>query len=159
MLRFLVGFFGWFTAFFRSRHGLGLELVALRHQVGVLKRKNPRPRLAAWDQASWVFRRCVWSDWAKVLVVVNPETVVRWHRAGFRVYWHGLSQRRNHGGLDPRSAPKFVTSSRAWQRTVPTWGAPRIHGELLKLGFEISEPPYPGAWFEWAIKGTHASSG
>jgi putative transposase len=137
MLRFLVGFFGWFTAFFRSRHGLGLELVALRHQVGVLKRKNPRPRLGAWDQAFWVFLRCVWSDWAKVLVVVKPETVVRWHRVGFRLYWRWLSRRRNHGRPKISSEIRHLIARMA--KDNPTWGAPRIHGELLKLGFEISE--------------------
>src|SRR5215472_7670633 len=90
----LLAFLSWFGAFFRSRHDLGLELVALRQQVGVLKRKNPRPQLSPWDRLFRVGLRRGWSKWASVLVVVKPETVVGWHRAGFREYWHFLSRRR-----------------------------------------------------------------
>jgi len=137
MLRFFLSFFGWFTAFFRSRHDLGLELVALRHQVGVLKRKNPRSRLGVWDQGFWVVLRRVWSGWVNVLVVVKPETVVRWHRAGFRLYWRWLSRRRNQGR--PKISSEVRQLIARMTKENPTWGAPRIHGELLKLGFEISE--------------------
>ena len=83
MIRFLLAFLSWLGAFFRSRHDMGLELVALRQQVGVLKRKNPRPRLSPWDRRFWLGLQRWWSKWARVLVVVKPETVVGWHRAGF----------------------------------------------------------------------------
>jgi hypothetical protein len=86
MIRFLLAFLSWFGVFFRSRHDLGLELVALRQQVGVLKRKNPRPRLSLWDRLFWLGLRRWWSKWASMLVVVKPDTVVGWHRAGFRGY-------------------------------------------------------------------------
>ena len=85
MLRLLLSFFWWFAAFIRSRHGLGLEFVALSQQLGVLKRKNPRPRPSPWDRLFWVTFRRLWSRWADVLIVVKPETVVSWHRAGFRL--------------------------------------------------------------------------
>jgi len=95
MIRFLLASLSWFGAFFRSRHDLGLELVALRQQVGVLKRKNPRPRVSLCDRLFWLGLRRWWSKWASVLVVVKPETVVGWHRAGFRWYWRFLSRRRS----------------------------------------------------------------
>ena len=84
MTPLFLAFLSWFGAFFRSRHDLGLELVALRQQVGVLKRKNPRPQLSPWDRLFWLGLRRWWSQWASVLVIVKPETVVGWHRAGFR---------------------------------------------------------------------------
>jgi putative transposase len=86
MLRLILSFFGWFAAFFRSRHDLELELLALCQQVSVLKRKNTRPRLSRWDRVLWVTFRQLWSRWAEVLVVVKPETAVGWHRSGFRLY-------------------------------------------------------------------------
>ena len=135
MIRFLLAFLSWFSAFFRSRHDLGLELVALRQQVGVLKRKNPRPQLRLGDRLFWLGLRRWWSVWASALVIVKPETVVGWHRAGFRRYWRLLSRRR-------RGRPTITPELRGLIRSLaenPTWGAPRIHGELLKLGFEVSE--------------------
>ena len=137
MSRFVFSLFEWFTAFLRSRNSVGLEIVALRLQISVLKRKNHRPRLSPWDQLIWVFLRRVWSRWAEVLVVVKPETVVRWYRAGFRLYWHFLSRRREKGRTRISSELRQLLERMAKEN--PTWGAPRIHGELLKLGFEVSE--------------------
>jgi putative transposase len=111
--------------------------VALRQQISVLKRRNPRPRLNPWDQLFWVFLRRVWSRWAEVLVVVKPETVVRWHRAGFQFYWRFLSRRREKGSRRISSELRQLIERMAKEN--PTWGAPRIHGELLKLGFDVSE--------------------
>ena len=127
----------WFTAFLRSRNSLGLEIVALRLQVNVLKRKHRRSRLRVWDQVFWVFLRRVWSRWAEVLVVVKPETVVRWHRAGFRFYWRWLSRRRELGR--PRIGSEIRQLIARMASENPLWGAPRIHGELVKLGFDVSE--------------------
>ena len=137
MVRFVLGLFRWFRAFLRSRNSLGLEILALRQQLSVLKRKNPRPRLSPWDQVFWVFLRRVWSRWAEVLVVVKPETVVRWHRAGFRLYWRFLSRRKESGR--PRISSELRQLIERMARENPTWGGPRIHGELLKLGFDVSE--------------------
>src|SRR5687768_741210 len=136
MLRLLFCFLWWFGAFFRTRHDLALELAALRQQVGVLKRKNPKPTLDHYDRLFWLALRRVCSRWADVLLVVKPDTVVRWHRAGFRFYWRMLSRHRP-------GRPKLTLELRQLISRIasenPTWGAPRIHGELLKLGFDLSE--------------------
>ncbi len=136
MFQLLFGVLFWFSAFLRSRHDLALELVALRQQLGVLKRKHPRPRLDRFDRLFWLALRRVWSRWTDVLLIVKPDTVVRWHRAGFRFYWRMLCRHRP-------GKPKLTVELRALIRQMavenPTWGAPKIHGELLKLGFEVGE--------------------
>jgi putative transposase len=137
MLKALLSFFSWFRAFLRSRTSLGLEIPMLRQQLSVLKRTNPRPRMSVWDQVFWVFLRRVWSRWAEVLVVVKPETVVRWHRAGFRLYGRFLSRRKEKGR--PRAGAELRHLMERMANENPTWGAPRIQGELLKLGFDVSE--------------------
>jgi putative transposase len=127
-------FFAYFLAFFRSRHELGLEILALRQQLVVLKRRHPRPHLNNLDRCFWLALRRIWPRWVNALILVKPETVVSWHRAGFRLYW----RIRSRGG--GRSIPADVFELvRRMARENPTWGAPRIHGELLKLGFQISE--------------------
>jgi transposase InsO family protein len=126
--------FGYLLAFLRTRHDLGLEILALRQQVAVLKRKHPRPRLGNLDSWFWLALRRCWPRWAEALIVVKPETVVGWHRAGFRLYWHF----RSRGGGRKIGADVFETVQRM-AREDPSWGAPRIHGELLKLGFDVSE--------------------
>ena len=136
MPRFLSFLLAWFSAFFSSRNDLGLELVALRHQLAVLKRKNLRPKLTRWDRLFWLTLRRLWSRWAGALLIVKPETVVGWHRAGFRWYWRFLSRPRP-GRPKITAQPQRLIRLMATEN--PTWGAPRIHGELLKLGFEISE--------------------
>jgi transposase InsO family protein len=85
----------------------------------------------------WVFLRRVWSRRTEALAVVKPETVVRWHRAGFRLYWCFLSRRREKGR--PRLSSELRQVIERITNENPTWGGPRTHGELLKLGFEISE--------------------
>jgi len=126
--------FAYLCAFLRTRRALGLEILALRQQVGVLKRKHPRPRLNNLDRLFWLALRRLWSRWADALVLVKPETVVGWHRAGFRLYW----RLRSRGGGRKVGGDVFEIVRRM-ARENPSWGAPRIHGELLKLGFEISE--------------------
>ena len=108
MTCFLLDLLSWFAAFFRSRHDLGLELVALRQQVGVLKRKNPRPQLSLCDRLFWLGLRRWWSKWARVLVVVKPETVVGWHRAGSAGTGASL---RAAIVADRKSPPSFAISS------------------------------------------------
>jgi putative transposase len=80
--------------FFRSRSDTALEILALRQQVAVLKRKRPRPTLNSLDRLFWTFLRGSWSRWKEVLVIVKPETVIAWHRAGFRLYWRWRSRLR-----------------------------------------------------------------
>ena len=77
---------------FRSRSETALEILALRQQIVVLKRKRTRARLNQFDRLFWIILRCVWSRWTEVLVAVKPETVVGWHRAGFRLFWKWQSQ-------------------------------------------------------------------
>lgn len=121
----------------RSRADLVLENAALRHQLGVLMRAGRRPRVTAADRWFWVVLRRFWARWSEVLVFVKPETVIRWHRAGFRHYWNWRSRRGRQGR--PRAAAEVRVLVRRLATENPTWGAPRIHGELRMLGFDVSE--------------------
>ena len=91
---------------FRERRSLLLENLALRQQVVALKRRHPRPRLGPFDKLFWVIARRVWSAWKQSLIIVTPETVVRWHRTGFRMYWRLISRVRRQVGRSP--TPKEV---------------------------------------------------
>jgi putative transposase len=123
---------------FHSRRHLILENLALRQQVTVLKRRHPRPRLALGDKLFWVMAHRFGSAWKEALIVVTPETVVRWHRAGFRFYWRLISRVRKPAG---RKRVLKEVRDLIFQMFAenPTWGAPRIHGELLMLGCDVSE--------------------
>ena len=123
---------------FRTRRNLLLENLVLRQQLATLKRRRPRPRLGILDKLFWVLARRFWSRWKEALVVVTPETVVRWHRAGFQLYWKLISKVRRPIGRrqTPKGVRELIFRMAAEN---PTWGAPRIHGELLMLGFDISE--------------------
>src|ERR1019366_4844356 len=129
------------TTTFRCLHArrtLLLENLVLRQQLAVLKRKHPRPRLRAFDKLFWVLTRRLWSGWKQALIVVSPETVVGWHRTGFRLYWSAISRARRVIGRKriSREVRDLIFRMAAEN---PTWGAPRIHGELLMLGFDVSE--------------------
>jgi len=137
MTPFLFGLFTWLSTFFRSRYNLSLEIIALRQQLGVLKRKTPRPRLKRRDRMFWILLRRIWPLWSNALIVVNPETVVAWHRAGFRLFWRIQSRTKSIGR--PTIDAEVRAIIRQMVKENPTWGAPRIHGELLKLGFHVSE--------------------
>ena len=115
-----------------------MEAVALRQQLAVYKRKQPRPNLNRFDRLFWVFVRQIWTNWAEALILVKPATVVAWHRAGYRLFWKWRSRGQRLGR--PKVAEEVRDLIRRMKRENPTWGAPRIHGELLALGFEISEP-------------------
>src|ERR1700693_3961498 len=138
MFRFLGLCFGTLVRLFCSHHGLLLENLALRQQLVVLKRHHPRPRVNFFDRLFWLFVRRCWSGWKQALLVVTPETVVRWHYAGFRWYWRVISKVSRPTGR--RQTSKEVRDL-IFQMVAenPSWGAPRIHGELLMLGCEVSE--------------------
>ena len=85
---------GTILCLFRARRSLLLENLAFRQQLAALKRRRPRPRLTVFDKLFWVFARKYWSGWKLALIVVNPETVVRWHRLGFALYWRVISKAR-----------------------------------------------------------------
>ncbi len=123
---------------FRARAVLQAEILALRHQLLVLQRSS-RPhklRLGWADRVLWVWLSRLWNDWRSALLIVKPETVVAWHCRGFRLYWTWKS-RRCEGR--PSLSPEVRNLIRQMSLANPRWGAPRIHGELLKLGIQISQ--------------------
>jgi putative transposase len=124
------------TRFFHSRRNLLLENLALRQQLAVLKVRQPR--FAASDKLFWVMLCRLWSGWKQALILVQPETVVGWHRAGFKLYWKWLSRHRTRAGRRCVSKELRELIFRMVAENL-TWGAPRIHGELRMLGFDISE--------------------
>jgi putative transposase len=138
MFRFFRLWLGVLTRCFRSQRGLLLENLALRQQLAVMKRKHPRPRLGPVDKLFWILARRFWTAWKQSLVIVTPETVVRRHRAGFRVYWSLISRARKLVGRK-RISQEVRDLIFHMVAENPTWGAPRIHGELLMLGFDVSE--------------------
>ena len=121
----------------RSRAALHLEILALRHQLDVLQRTRPqRVRLARTDRWLWVMLARVWAGWRTALVLVKPETVIAWHRQGFRLWWTWKSRR----WLGRPTVPADIrTLIRTMAEANPRWGAPRIHGELLKLGIDVCQ--------------------
>src|SRR5208337_4253302 len=120
---------------FRSRAVVELENIALRHQLHVLRRQRPgRPWLFAIDRLLWIWLYRLWPRCLEVMVLVKPATVVQWHRQGFRLFWRWRS-RSGRPSVD-REVRDLI---RQMSSTNPLWGAPRIHGELLKLGIEISQ--------------------
>ncbi len=122
---------------FRRRAALQLELIAVRHQLATMKRTSRRPSLRPTDRLLWVLLSRLLPNWREMLVIVKPETVIGWHRKGFRLYWTWKSRQRR-GGRPPIPRDVRALISRM-SRENPLWGAPRIHGELLKLGIEVSE--------------------
>jgi len=122
-----------------SRRSLILENLALHQQLAVYKRNAKRPRLRPTDRLFWIWLSRCWADWRSIVDIVRPKTVVAWHRQSFRCYWRWNSRRRGQKPGRPRVTPEVRALIRTMKRANPPWGAPRIHGELLKLGFEISE--------------------
>jgi transposase InsO family protein len=122
---------------FKSKLRLEAENAVLRHQLIVLRRR-PHGRVQLTNHDRWFFVQLYrwFPSILKVLMIVQPETLLRWHRAGFRYYWRWKSRRR-------AGRPQIETELRALIRRMsienPLWGAPRIHGELLKLGFEVAQ--------------------
>ena len=122
---------------FKSKCQLEAENVALRHQVVVLRRQTRgRVRLRNLDRLFLVQLYRWFPSILRVLAIVQPETVIRWHRAGFRSYWRWKS--RSRGGR-PQIDANLSALIRRMSMENPLWGAPRIHGELLKLGFDVAQ--------------------
>jgi transposase InsO family protein len=123
---------------FRSRADLELENLSLRHQIGVLQRSaKKRPKLTSVDRLLWVSLSRLWHNWRSTLAIVKPETVLAWHRKGFRLFWTWKIRHGQPGR--PVIARETRDLIRRMCRENPGWGAPRIHGELLKLGIDIGE--------------------
>ena len=126
-----------FAGCLRSRAELELENLVLRHQIEILRRSAPkRARLVRADRFMFMLLVRLWPKIAHSIRIVHPKTLVRWHREGFRTYWRWKS--RSRGGR-PKATIELRTLIRKMCLENPLWGAPRIHGELLKLGFEISQ--------------------
>ena len=133
-LRFVLGLTG---AILKSRRNLLFENIALRHQLLVLSRSAHRPRWKPVDRVLWVWLSLVWSRWRNALRLVQPDTVIYWHRQGFQLFWKWKSRARNVGRKSV--APETVALIRQMSGANPLWGAPRIHGELLKLGITVAQ--------------------
>lgn len=130
---------GALPSMFKTSAQLRLENLALRQQLTVLRRSaTKRLKLTPADRIFWVWLHRVRADWTSALMIVKAETVVAWHRKGFRLFW---TWKIHRGKADRPSVPPEVRDLiRMMSRNNPRWGAPRIHGELLKLGIEITEP-------------------
>jgi hypothetical protein len=122
---------------FKSKSRLDAENAALRHQLVVLRRKM-RGRVRLTNNDRWFFIQLYrwYPSILQVITIVQPETLVRWHRAGFRCYWRWKSRLR---GGRPQIEADLHALIRRMSIDNPLWGAPRIHGELLKLGFEVAQ--------------------
>ena len=139
MLALIWGVFAWLRSFIRSRHDLGLEIVALRQQLIVLKRRTKRAHLRRSDRLFWVLLRRAWPLWASPLLIVNPDTVVRWHRKGFRLYW------------------RFRSRSKLVGRPVTGPGGsdfPPYHGEREP---DLGSSPHPRRTFEARVRDFRAN--
>ena len=138
MLIFFTTLLATLSSTLRSRAAMELENLALRHQLGVLQRSaRKRPRLTAGDRLLWVWLSRIRSDWRSMLVMVQPDTVIAWHRKSFRLFWSWKVRRGQPGR--PKIPREVRDLLHRMCRENPTWGAPRIHGELLKLGIDIGE--------------------
>jgi transposase InsO family protein len=116
---------------------LALENLALRHQLAVYKRTVLRPRLRRTDRLLWVWLARLWTGWRAALVMVAPDTVLRWQRRRFCEHWTKLSGQPTVGRPPVNAKIKALVARMAAAN--PLWGAPRIHGELQKLGIEVAE--------------------
>ena len=124
------------VALLRSQTDLAVEIIALRHQLLVLQRSAGRPDLKQPDRIFWVWLSRLWKNWRANLVIVQPDTVVRWHRQGFKLYWRWKSRQRRPGR--PRISLEIRELIRRMSRENPGWGAPRIQDELALLGIQVA---------------------
>jgi putative transposase len=134
MCRLLLKTIIWFfQTLFKSEANLRIENLALRQQLAVFT----RPKLHNADRSFWVAISRAWPTWTNALIIVKPDTVTKWHRKGFRLYWRWKSKRKRKPGR-----PRIDKEIRVLIRRMATennWGAPRIHSELLKLGFDVTK--------------------
>src|SRR5580704_8995363 len=137
MVAFLIQLLLAIRSRFTSRARLEAENLILRQQLAILRRKFPR-RVRLWniDRVLMVWLYRLYPSLLDAIMIVQPETVIRWHRRGFRAYWHWKSR---HLGGRPRIESEIRALIRRMNRENPLWGAPRIHSELLMLGIEVAE--------------------
>ena len=125
-----------FKVIFTDRSSLVAENLALRQQLAVVQRKVKHPRLRNSDRIFWVWLSRLWKGWRSVLLIVQPETVVGWHRQGFKLYWRFKSRKRSGR---PRISCEIRKLIRQMSQDNLTWGVPRIKSELALLGYEVAE--------------------
>jgi len=128
-------FLRYLGSYFRARHELGLENLALRHQLAVLRRQVPKPKLDGSDRWFWVTLKGRWPHWRSALMICQPETVIGWQRAGLRAFWRWKSRGRR--GRPGKNLELVRLIRRMWAAN-PTWGSPRIRDELPNLGLQVS---------------------
>jgi putative transposase len=116
---------------------LALENLPLHQQLAILKRPKKRPQIRTKDRLFWIMPCRFWSNWQQPLIIVKPETVIRWHRKGIKLFWKFKSRRKSPGR--PPISPEIRDLILKMANANPLWGAPRSHGELLKLRIEIFE--------------------
>ena len=137
MSSLFVALFALVASSFRTRAALQAEILALRHQMAVFQKNAPRRlRLQRCDRLLWVLLYRFWSSWRRCLQMVQPDTVLRWHRSAFT--WHWTRKSRRLPGR-PEVAANIRDLIRRMRQANPLWGAPRIHGELLKLGIAVAQ--------------------
>src|SRR5271169_2321941 len=137
MTELLKLFLGFLAAILRSRAEVEAENLVLRQQINVFRRRMPkRPALNNTDRFLFVWLYRWFPSVLGAIAIVRPETIIRWHRVGFRAYWRWKS--RNRAGR-PKASAELRTLIGEMSRANPLWGAPRIHGELLKLGFDVAQ--------------------
>ena len=137
MIGFLILLLQVLVSPFKTRAHLEAEIVLLRHQLGVLRQRVPsRPKLTLADRLVFVWLYRLFPSLLDAVTIVQPETVIRWHRKGFRLYWRWRS--RSRGGR-PRLSGEIRRLIREMSLANRLWGAPRIHGELLKLGIDVAQ--------------------
>src|SRR5579859_1185982 len=138
MPAFLLALFRFIRLLGSGNHAVVLENLALRQQLAIYKHKQKRPQLMSHDRWFWMVFARLWKGWRGVLFVVHPDTVVRWQRERFRVFWARLSNKSRKSGRPSTSHP-IRELIRVLAKANPLWRAPRIHGELRKLGIQVSE--------------------
>jgi putative transposase len=134
---FVIGLGTFFRALFSGSAAIALENLALRHQLAVHQRSVRRPRLSRWDRILWVWLTRIWTGWRSSLVIVQPATVLAWHRQGFRLYWGWKSKPHLVGR--PKLAAEIRLLIRQMARDNPTWGRRRVQAELALLGYTVAE--------------------
>ena len=134
---FVIGLWTFVRALLFGSAAIALENLALRHQLVVLQRSVSRPHLSRWDRVLWIWLSRVWAGWRSSLAIVQPATVLAWHRRGFQLYWRWKSRTKPVGR--PRLDPEVRHLIRRMARENPTWGRRRIQAELTLLGYTVAE--------------------
>jgi len=136
IMNFLNLIFAGLASLIKSRSRLQAENLALRQQLLTLQRTVNRPALSNRDRLFWILFSTCWRHWKDMSLIVQPETVIKWHRQSFKWYWTWKSRRRVGRPSIDRELRDMI---KRMSQENPLWGAPRIHGELLKLGFNVSQ--------------------